>query len=436
MPIIPTENAVEKEQAKAELASQSDPIETATTEEAIRSPISGLVLVPAIRFDGDSTMPPWNWPEGEIFDWLTEAQIMPGDATFSAKSGRFSAFSSSPDGEIRSLLVRFVKGGNEHVLSTWGTEFCFQDENDLAAREMAAYEAAKAFGCEDLVLPCCLRDLSVIDVTSGSGIQSIAKELKIAPNAVEETLGGTAIVSYIPNNFDNFSEKWATLGMTNKQRWDSASDELRYSLYRTYILDFVLGTPLRPIQSLGYNSTADKVIVFDLGVSFPHAGFSAEKYAQMRLMGWGRSADGGVSRFVDNTPPTAYDLYSIFEGLDDKYVDEFVMTTEQMTARVKDDLCDRLALTLIEGDVLDECVASMFLRLAYMAFAPGSVVKRPIEFVRNFCLPVRSGLGQDNDRIIEALDYVNNIMTVVTGEPYDVISVLTQELPDLAEMPI
>jgi len=43
-----------------------------------RSKQTGVVIVPNLRFDGDSDAPPWNIPERTLRDWLSGARVEPG----------------------------------------------------------------------------------------------------------------------------------------------------------------------------------------------------------------------------------------------------------------------------------------------------------------------------------------------------------------------
>jgi hypothetical protein len=110
------------------------------------------------------------------------------------------------------------------------------------------------------------------------------------------------------------------------------------------------------------------------------------------------------------------------------------MTATQFVDRMRDGVADRLAATLLEYDVPIQCVASLLLRVSYLAFAPGSVIKRPVEFLRNFAVPARAGTIEADSRIQSAIEYVNEIMTVATGEEFDCMLLLQEPLPDLVEM--
>lgn len=431
---VPSENAIERDAAAAPPPEEVLPDEPEAEPDTQRSEVSGLVLVPGFRFDGSTITPSWNQPEGEIFDWLTtvDVEIVDG-AVYSGRDGIFWARGLKPDGEQQSLIVKFVNLGKETALESWGTEFHFESENNLASREVAAYELLKAIGGEDIGLPLCIRDLDPSSLISDTVRGVLARTLKISPLAADQKIGPTAVVQYVPLDMDNFAEQWASLGETDKERWERSTDQLRYSIYRAYFADFILGTPCRSYTSFGYNRNTDKLLMTDLSVSFAHAGFTTEKYSQMRLKGWGRSS-GGAARFVDNMPPSAYDFHNIFNELDEKYLEEAVVTAKQIADRMKDELAERLGLTLLENDVPMECVASVFLRLAYLSFSPGSVIKRPIEFIRNLCLPIRSNMVASDPRITTAVEYVNDIMTVVMGEHFDVVEVLTQPLPGLVDL--
>lgn len=433
MPItIPTDNAIERKLASIDNHVELPDDLAGQEPDTVRSELTDLVLIPGIRFDGSSEAIPWNHPEGELFDWLTTVDVVLVDDIYTGVNGVFAARAVDDD-DPRSLVVKFSNLGKDSLLSSWGTEFLLLNELDITGRELAAYELLKAIGLEDMAPPLCLRDIDPVLFLTDKARGNLSRALKISPLAVDEHIGTGAVLQMVPQEFDNFAEQWSMIGSTNEERWNRATDQLRYSIYRAYLADFVLGTPNRSCVSFGYNKNTDKLIMSDCGLSFPHSGFSAEKYSQMRLKGWGRSS-GGAVRFVDNTPPSAYDFQDIMSGMSEDHLDECVMTAKQIVDRMQDDLSDRLAATLIEYDVPVQGVASVFLRLAYMAFAPGSVIKRPIEFLRNFCVPARAGVLAEDDRLITSMEHINELMTVALGDDFDTGLMLSEPLPDLAEM--
>ncbi len=348
---------------------------------------------------------------------------------FDGSKGVFWAWMRQ-EGALRGVLLRFAGVGRQHVMDAWAAEYALETELDLLSREVAAFEVVKACGCEDIALPICIKDLDTVDLLSDAARERIAKELRIDLNAVDEHVGVAATVQLVPSAMTNFAEQWGNLGLSNQERWSNASDQLRYSIYRAYFIDFILGTADRMFSGMAYNVDTDRILMTDLAVSFPHAGYSGEKYMQMRQKGWGRSS-GGVSRFVDNTPPTTYDFQTIFQDLDHKYLDEAVLTAQQMSSQLTDEIVARIAISLVEFDVPVECVASLLTRIAYLAFSPGSVIKKPIEYIRNFVVPIRAGMEITDLRVVSDVEYVNNIMTSIMADDFDVLEVI---MADSAEV--
>src|SRR5580704_2607365 len=179
---VPATNAVDQEAASKEAA--SDVFDNSELEQELiiqRSDISGLVLIPGFRFDGDSDAPPWNSPEGKIFDWLTQADIQLDDDQFGhVEQGELTAMALRWDDVPNGLMVKFANLGKGSTIETWGNEFMLEGPSSLAAREVAAYEMVKAMGGEDLALPICIRDLDPTMILTDEIRQSIAKKLKIA----------------------------------------------------------------------------------------------------------------------------------------------------------------------------------------------------------------------------------------------------------------
>lgn len=429
----PAPNASEQEQADSadsNLAVDQEPEQPQT----IQSELTGLTLVAGARFNGSSSAPPWNWPESQIFQWLSGSPLeIIEERVLGGVNGIFWGRMRLPSGDPQSVLVRFAGIGRDDVVDVWGTELFLDDgPSNLLSREVAGYEVAKALGDEDLAVPVAIKELNPVELISDTTRSEISKKLRIGHNDVDQRLGIAATVQIVPRDLDNFAEHWATLGSTNNERWRKATDQLRFSLYRIYFLDFIIGTVDRPIPSLGYNMNTDRVIATDLSASFPHSGFTAEKYMQMRLTGWGRQRGGFAG--IDDVPPSTGDLASLFVDLDEQFLDEAMMTAVAITNRMTDTVVGQLATVCIENDVPIECVASMVLRLAYLGFSPGSVVKRPVEFIRNLCVPVRADVADADARIQAAIEYVNEIMSVVTSTNFDMVGILMQDQPEDAEM--
>ena len=421
------------------VSARGGPVSTAPEidqpQESIRSKSSGLVTVPVYRFNGSTSSPPWNLPEEEIFNWLSTATIeVLEERVLSGANGVFWGWTRGLGGDStpRSCLVRFAGVGRKSSVDTYGAEYVMETELDLLSREVASYEIAKAMGCEDLAPPICIRDLDTVALVSDPVRERIARQIRVSTDAVDEELSTAATVQLTPRNMINFAEKWSEMGASHEERWSKASDTLRFSIYRAYFLDFILGTADRQFASFGYSPSSDKIIATDLSVSFPHSGYTSEKYMQMRSKGWSGQTDN-VSKFINAEPPTSYDFSSIFHGIDSRFLAEAVATAQQMSARVTNDIATRMAQCLIEHDVPAECVSSMLMRVAYLAFSPGSVIKRPVEYVRNFCTPIRAGMNITDPRVSNDIDYVNEIMIGVLDGEFDAVEVLMQVPPDGVE---
>lgn len=427
-------NAIDIEQAKAVDTDPSFDDDYTEQPDQIRSTVTDLLLVPGFRFNGTSSNPMWNYPEEVMFDWMTKIPLEKIEYdVMSGVNGVFWGRITRPDYESQSVIVKYPAVGNDKLLSVFGTELCLELPEELASRELAAYELLKAIGNEDIGCPICIKDLPTAGLLSDVIRETIARELKISKTEVGLRLGLAATMQLVPPALDNFMEIWGGLGVTNSERWHQASDQLRYSIYRAYFTDFILGVPTRSIAEFQYNKNTDRIMMTDLKWSFAHSGFSTEKYLQMRLKGWGR-ASGGSKKFTDNAPASAYDLSALFDDLEDKYLEEALLTAQQISQRMDDAMVQRLIMVLLEYDVPIECVACVILRLSYLAFSPGSVIKRPIEYIRNLCAPIRMETVGSDPRIIEAITFVNTAMSAVIGENFDMAGVLTQPSPDLAEL--
>ena len=414
----PTPNAIDQEAANI----SSIPDVTIPAPDPLRSEVTGVNLVPELRFDGSTIVIPWNRAESDIFNWLTGVNIeIIEERVASGINGVFWARGYWPDGQIQSLLLNFASLGKEYIINNLSKELCIEIETDLLCKQIAAYEAIKALGAEDLGLPLALRDIDTVGLLSDAVRDEISKTLKVADNDVDDRLGISASLQLVPPDMDNFAERWSSLGLNDEERWYNSSSQIRYSIYRAYLIDFIIGTQQRSCAGFGYNTNTDKLIMLDNMTCFSHIGFLTDKYISDRSLGWAQSSDS------DDVPSTEYEFNSIFAKLDDKYMDEFILTANQMVDRMNDELVGELVLVLLGNDIPLECVAGMVMRLGYLASSPGSVIKRPIEFIRNVCMPIRTNMTLVDDRMQALVDYTNDIMTTALGEHYDVMDVLTEQ---------
>ncbi len=372
--------------------------------------------ISTFRFAGSTVTPPWNATEEQIVEWLESTPIDKltnrGDY-----NGVFLGQATNWNGTPATVMVRFG-GLRQHITNCWGAEYSIEHTGDLLYRELAAYEAAKAIGNEDLVAPVCIRELDVIEMVDRAVIEKIAEKLRVSFADAVLAFEPAASVQFIPKTLVNFSEYWTGIGADNAERWSKASDQLRFSIYRTYIMDFILGVPDRSCMSLMYNPTTDRLFVPDMSVSFPHSGYTTERYMQKRFNGWGQSETA-------TGPANCYEFGLLFEGLDDRFVAEAVLVARELSNRMTDEMAGHLAMALIERKVPVECVGSLLMRLSYIAFAPGSVVKNPVEFIRNICMPIRADLELTNPKIVNVVEYANAIMQAVLLEEFDMLDVIT-----------
>lgn len=396
---------------------------------AVISDRTGLVLQPNLRFDGDPDSPPWNHPEPEICAWLAEQEIeLVEERIFFGAGGNLWARMRDDKGQLRSVFLKMYGVGHDYIYEHYGHEFLLDKEShDLAKRELAAYEVAKACGCEDLVPPMAGKDVNLVPLLSDAMREKLARYLKISPVHADEKLGIAAVVQVIPHSADSFLEHWAQLGPDQKSRWKAASDRLRHSIYRAIALDFILGVPERSMASYLYNRNTDRIAITDLCLSFPHPGYSAEKYLQLRTKGWGRPAYSGLVKPAEAGPASGWDTHRLLDGAEDEIIDECMMTFEQVVAGIPDENARHLAAVLMEQQMPVQCVTGVFARISFMTIEPDAVVKRPVEFMRNVMAPMRRGFGLEEERNAQLIQYVNQIVEAYAQQPIEFESVAQED---------
>jgi hypothetical protein len=379
-----------------------------------------------MRFDGAAETSPWNRPEVELWEWLSVAEIEHVEERgLDGVNGVLWARMRTQEGELRSVLLKLNGSGREHVYKHFASEFAIDpDAADLLKRELAAYEVAKACGMEDLVPPLAPRDIDVVPLLSDAMREKLGRHLRVTPQQVDDRLGIAGIVQLLPRNADNLAETWASMGHDDKARWSSASDRLRHSMYRAMALDFLLGTSDRLIAAYLYNRDTDRLNIMDLTLSFPDPAASTDAYMTARAAGWGRKVQKSLEKPLVAEPSSRMDFHRIFQNMDDDRTAECLLTLEQVTDGLSDDVAAHLASILIEHQVPDQCVAGFLARVAYLSIEPLSVVKRPHDFMRDMLVPLRRGFGMGEARNAQALEYVSGILQRVTGEPFDFQAVI------------
>lgn len=394
-------------------------------------PRTGMVVVPSMRIDGSEVDGPWNVPESVLWDLLRVVPIeFVEERCLDGSNGILWARYRNHERQLRSALLRFDGVNRGPAYETWGAEYALNSETkDLLRREQAAYEAAKACGMEDMVAPMAAREVNLVPLLSDAIRERLAKQLRISPMLVDETLGTAATIHALPLFADNFVEHWGTLGYDEPSRWERASDRLRHSIYRAIVLDFLLGTADRVLCSFLYNRTAEKVAMYDFGLTFPNPAFTAEKYLRLRKEGWGRKPPEAMEDPTDPVPAHGIDTLHlerlVQENREKECVDTFAQVGNGMTQQVG----VLLGKSLGEYGVPPACVAGFFARVAFLQADPVSVLKRPVDFVRNVLVPLRRGYGFGEGRNRHVVDYVSSTMTAVLGRNFDFAKSLQVKVP-------
>jgi len=394
-------------------------------------PRTRMVVVPSMRIDGSEEDPPWNVPEPVLWDLLRAVPVeFIEERILDGSNGVFWCRYRNQDGELRSGLLRFDGVNRQDAYQTYGAEYVLNPgEKSLLRREQAAYEAAKACGMEDMVPPMAAREVNLVPLISDAIRERIAGRLRIPTIKVDETFGTAATLHALPLSSENFLYYWGALGFDAPSRWKRASDGFRHSIYRAIALDFLLGTADRSLCSFLYNRTSDRLVLYDFGVTFPDPAFTAERYLQLRAAGWDRRPPGPTEDPVDPAPASGVDSFHLLRFVPDKNEQECVDTFAQVAQGINAQAGGLLGRALVELGVPKPCVAGFFARVAFLQADPGTVFKRPQEFVRNVLVPMRRGYGFDEGRNQHVIEYVTSTMSLVLGRKYDFPKSLQKNIP-------
>jgi hypothetical protein len=389
-----------------------------------------VVLVPSRRIDGSELDAPWNLSEQEAWNWLRTTSIEHLDEQlFDGTDGMFLAWCRSDEGELRATYLRFDTIGYETIYDIWAREYTLSpDAHDPLRREQAAYEVAKAMGCEDMVPPIAAKEVNLVPLISDAVRDRVAAKYKMAPLLVDETYGIIAALQFAPLNATNFVEYWATLGADWANRFDRASPALRHSIFRLIALDFVLGTGCRSLSDLVYNESTGVVAVFGMGVTFPDPLASADIYLEQRAAGWGRRLPLPTEDPIPGAPPSAVDTVWISKHFEERQVEECLATFKQISDGLTPEVCVLLAQALSDIGVPRNNIANFLARVAFLAEDPESVIVNQFDFVRSILVPMRRGYGFEEGRNGQVVHFVNEVMMSAFQDGYDFTASMQEQV--------
>ena len=392
---------------------------------------TGIVLLPSRRIDGSELGAPWIIAEPTVWNWLRTAQIEHvEERVLDGVGGAFWARCRGNDGELRSVLLRFDSVGFENLYGMWGLEYSLSIKNhDVLRREQAAYEAAKALGCEDLAPPIAARQVNLVPLMSDAAREKIAAQYETDPLLVDESFGVIGAMQLVPLNASNFVEYWSMLGPDFKNQFENSSDSLRYGIYRLIALDFIFGTGNRALSDLLYNDATGSVAVYGFGVTFPDPIMTADKYLKERAIGWDRPISSPMSDVQTGTFPCGTDSLWLSGNFGDRERAECLMTFTQMAKALDESTMVLLCQIMEELGVPRMNTAGFVSRVVFLQEDPESVIDNSHDFTRSVLVPMRRGYGFDAGRNLKIVNTVNQILTDSFGEVFDFARVMQTATP-------
>lgn len=398
--------------------------------EPVFHPKTEILLVPTCRIDGSEKNSPWNFSEPQLWNWLRTTPIEHIDEqVFDGTNGTFWAWCRNDEGELRGTYLRFDTVGYDQVYELWGEEYTLMpDAHDPLRREQAAYEAAKALGCEDIVPPIAAREVNLVPLISDAIRDKVAKKYSIDPLYVDETFGVVAALQLVPLNATNFVERWATLGADSVNRLARASDALRHSIYRVIALDFVLGTGNRTLADFMYNEANDTLVMYGMGVTFPSPIGTADAYLAQRAVGWERKLPAPTQDPTPGVPLSDTDTIWLTREFRNKQIEECLATFQQMSHALTPEVMSLLVQALDDIGIPPDNLAGFVARVAFLQEDPESVIANQFDFVRSILVPMRRGYGFDQGRNARIVEIVNETMSTALGVGYDFTSAMQAQV--------
>lgn len=379
-----------------------------------------FVQKPAKGFDGSAENPPWSFPEAEILELLRTAVIeFVEERGLDGLNGAFWGRIRDQENRLRSVLLRF-DGIHTEVYQLWGQRYDLDPGRaDYSRRELAAYEAAKALGMEDMVAPMVPRHVNLVPLISDAVREKVAGHLRIPAIKVDETFGINALVQLLPLEAECFAQRWATLGASDEDRWMSMSSRLRHSVYRAAILEFLLNVDGTTLASGLHNRTLDNVAHYNLGISLPDPRLEVDRYLALRAQGWSRAPYRPTETFVPARAPYHCAFLTLLKSVPEKHKDQCLMTVNQVAGGVADEVGVLLGRALHEHHVPPKCIAGLYARIAFLAASPEAVMGRSEELLQSVLTPIRRGFGTEEGPGAAITEYVNYMMTTAFESPFD-----------------
>jgi len=383
---------------------------------------SSLLMEPTRRIDGSTSNPPWNMAEPVLWDFLRQVEIEHvEERVVDVLHGNLWVRYRGQAGELRSGLLSLGGIRGSAMYEVWGEEYSLSPENnDLLRRQQAFYEAAKAFGMEDMAAPVAAREINLVPLISDAVRERVAKHYGISIIKVDESYGTGALLQMLPVNGKNFAEYWSFSGVSDKDRWASASDRLRHSMYRAIILDLLLASANRTLTDLFYVRSNDVVVFYATQVCWPHPAKTADWYLRSRSEGWGRKPAAPGKPAEPSMPADSNELMFLFGSMTDGQKDEWLATARQVTEGMNDELASLLTQVLVEVGVPAANVAGMWGRFAHLKDEPELVLDRPFEYIRNVLVPIRRGfIGGEGTVSAKIAEGVSVLMSNALGKKFD-----------------
>jgi hypothetical protein len=393
--------------------------------EAMHNKAGTVALIPTTRIDGASKPSPWGEPEPGIWWLLSQSEVEHvEERSLDGTGGYFWARTRKPTGELVSIVLK-PDSLKTDLYKNWTAEFYLDSsKHSLVSREQAAYEIAKAMGMENQVPPLAAKEIKVGTILGLTSKEVLSKHLRASRGMIEEILGDVAIAQLVIADSVPLGEYLNSLGETPEDKWSGASDSLRHSIYCMIALDFLLGTGERSLSSLSYNPNLDKLNVYDLSLSLPHPGFSAEKIMRQRAAGWSRNVVPGAKQ-QRNGPISSIELFNFIHSMKEEQKHECTMTFQQLGTLLTPGKVSLLARIMFELGVPVQCIAGFAAKVKYLQTQPHEVLKDPVGFNQNVSAACRRGYGLDENRVV--IDFANQVIQSIDNS-VDFLSICQEPL--------
>jgi hypothetical protein len=337
------------------------------------------------------------------------------------------------DGARHAAYLKIEGLNDPHYYARYGAEYGLsKTDGTMAFTAAAAYEVAKAIGMDDIVPPTVVRweDYGNLDTILPAELierreiftESIAVATGSNKDDITKALGGYGSLQlYVPDCYGLDSQEWfTTLSVEALNSLILAVPEnIMIAMCRMAALDFVLWISDRNILDLRFRDNGN-ICVLGNNVCLPDPFNTVETHAAM--VPYLNPANGQL-------PPWSDFILMVALHGDERIMATFEKICLDVCNRLTKDRCVELTRVLHEHKISKDAIAAAVCRARLLGKMSSFIIKDPFFYIR--CMK-GNAVAEDPAMVAEfarVVEYVNDVMTGIHGDPYDFLARFIPEDP-------